>query len=196
VIRKTPIRVKKGDLEVDVPADDVTNDRDWVASYRMLHRDEPESKSRYIRASAPTSVGIHVPFSSSPTTSDSMNRMLTSSCHVGRDVTDFSDICGTVGFLAGWISAPVGFAAPVAIAAMAFSAYFSEVVLGVNPLVLSLAIVTICTLVLLRDLRLGSGFQNGSTTLKVALVLVIIGAGLWVKKTQPVSFCPPKAMDR
>jgi len=76
----------------------------------------------------------------------------------------------SVGFLAGWISATVGFAAPVAIAAMAFSAYFSEVVPGVNPLVLSLAIVTICTLVLLRDLRLGSAFQNGSTILKARFV--------------------------
>src|SRR5580765_8815575 len=53
-----------------------------------------------------------------------------------------------VGFLAGWISATVGFAAPVAIAAMAFATYFSEVVPGANLLILSLAVVTICTLVL------------------------------------------------
>jgi basic amino acid/polyamine antiporter, APA family len=97
-----------------------------------------------------------------------------------------------VGFVAGWISATVGFAAPVAIAAMAFSTYFSEVVPGGNLLILSLALVTICTLVLLRDLRLGSVFQNGSTILKVALILVIIGAGLWTKSTQPVSFLPAK----
>ena len=98
----------------------------------------------------------------------------------------------SVGFLAGWISATVGFAAPVAIAAMAFGTYFSEVVPGTNPLILSLAVVTICTLVLLRDLQLGSAFQNGSTILKVALILVIIGAGLWVKETQPISFLPAK----
>lgn len=96
----------------------------------------------------------------------------------------------SVGFVAGWISATIGFAAPVAIAAMAFSTYFSEVVPHVNLLILSLAVVTICTLVLLRDLRLGSAFQNGSTILKVALILVIIGAGLWAKSTQPVSLLP------
>ncbi|HWM23548.1 MAG TPA: amino acid permease [Chthoniobacterales bacterium] len=96
------------------------------------------------------------------------------------------------GFLAGWISATIGFAAPVAIAAMAFSAYFSEVVPGVNHHVLSLAVVTICTVVLLRDLPLGSAFQNGSTILKVVLILVIIGAGFWVKGTQPISFLPTK----
>src|SRR6476620_3234648 len=83
-----------------------------------------------------------------------------------------------LGFLAGWISATIGFAAPVAIAAMAFATYFSEVVPGVNLHVLSVVVVTICTLVLLRDLKLGSAFQNGSTILKVALILVIIGAGL------------------
>jgi APA family basic amino acid/polyamine antiporter len=98
----------------------------------------------------------------------------------------------SVGFLAGWISATVGFAAPVAIAAMAFGTYFSEVAPWANPLILSLAVVTICTLVLLRDLRLGSAFQDGSTILKVALVLVIIGAGLWAKAVQPISFLPTK----
>ena len=46
-----------------------------------------------------------------------------------------------VGFLAGWISATVGFAAPVALAAMAFGQYFAGVVPGAHPLVLSLAAV-------------------------------------------------------
>jgi APA family basic amino acid/polyamine antiporter len=98
----------------------------------------------------------------------------------------------SVGFVAGWISATVGFAAPVAIAAMAFSTYFSEAVPGVNLVVLSLILVTICTLVLLRDLKLGSVFQNSSTLLKVALILVTIVAGLWTKSTQPISFLPVK----
>jgi APA family basic amino acid/polyamine antiporter len=97
-----------------------------------------------------------------------------------------------VGFLAGWISATVGFAAPVAIAAIAFGDYFVKVVPGANPFFLSLAVVTICTLVLLRDLKLGSAFQNGSTILKVGLILVIVAAGFYVKSTQPVSFLPAK----
>jgi APA family basic amino acid/polyamine antiporter len=97
-----------------------------------------------------------------------------------------------VGFMAGWISATVGFAAPVAIAAMAFSSYFSAVMPGVNLLLLSLSVATICTVVLLRDLQLGSVFQNGSTLLKIALILTIILAGLLVKSNQPVSFLPTK----
>jgi APA family basic amino acid/polyamine antiporter len=97
-----------------------------------------------------------------------------------------------VGFLAGWISATVGFAAPVAIAAIAFGKYFTEVAPGLNPLALSLVVVTICTVVLLRDLQLGSAFQNGSTILKIALIGIIIVAGFWVTSSQPVSFLPTK----
>jgi APA family basic amino acid/polyamine antiporter len=98
-----------------------------------------------------------------------------------------------VGFLAGWISATVGFAAPVAIAAIPFGTYLAGVVPGLNPLFLALGVVWITTLVLLWDLRLGSGFQNTSTLLKVALILVIIAAGFYVKGTQPVSFLPVRA---
>jgi len=95
-----------------------------------------------------------------------------------------------VGFLAGWISATVGFAAPVALAAMAFGQYFAGVVPGANPLVLSLAVVAGVTLFLLRNVGMGSVFQNASTLLKVALILVVIAAGFFVTHVQPVSFFP------
>ncbi|MDQ6913705.1 MAG: amino acid permease [Verrucomicrobiota bacterium] len=95
----------------------------------------------------------------------------------------------SVGFLAGWVSGTVGFSAPVAIAAIPFGLYLSQL-LPVNPLLCSFAVVWLTTLVLLLDLRLGSAFQIGSTLLKTTLLLVIIGAGLLVRQTQPVSFLP------
>ena len=98
-----------------------------------------------------------------------------------------------VGFMAGWVSATVGFAAPVALAAMAFGEYFSGVMPGANPLLLSLGAVWLTTLFLLRDVRLGSAFQNGATLLKVALILVMVGAGFAVAHGQgAVSFLPVK----
>ena len=100
-----------------------------------------------------------------------------------------------VGFVAGWISATVGFAAPVAIAAIPFGTYRAGVFPGLNPLLLSLGVVWITTFVLLRDLRLGSGFQNGSTILKVLLILVIIVAGFLIDEAQPTAFLP-KTSDR
>lgn len=98
-----------------------------------------------------------------------------------------------VGFVAGWISASVGFAAPVAIAAIPFGTYLGGVIPGLNPLFLSLGVVWISTLLLLRDLRLGSGFQNTSTILKVLLILLIIIAGFSVKGIQAIAFLPVPA---
>jgi APA family basic amino acid/polyamine antiporter len=109
-----------------------------------------------------------------------------------------------VGFLAGWISATVGFAAPVAIASMAFATYFHGIFpnlpsvplapsISLNPeLWLALGVAVLTTLPLLRHITLGSAFQNASTLLKIALIVVIIIAGLFVKAPQQVSFLPVK----
>jgi APA family basic amino acid/polyamine antiporter len=45
------------------------------------------------------------------------------------------------GFLAGWVSATVGFAAPVALAAMAFGEYGKSVLPGTPPLALAVGVV-------------------------------------------------------
>src|SRR5207245_9632608 len=63
---------------------------------------------------------------------------------------------------------------------------------AISRLVAAMAAVWIVTVVLLCDLRLGSAFQIGSTVLKVALIALLIGAGFYMHKTQPVSFVPTK----
>src|ERR1700741_1833219 len=65
-----------------------------------------------------------------------------------------------LGFMAGFISATVGFAAPIALAAMAFGKYFHGVFDFGSPVVLSFVVVWVVTLFHLRNLRLGSTFQN------------------------------------
>jgi len=95
-----------------------------------------------------------------------------------------------LGFMAGWISAVAGFAAPVALAAMAFGKYLTGVWPGVSPLPASLAVVWLATPMLLGSSKLGSGFQNGSTLLKVALILAVIVVGCFAGSSQPVSFLP------
>ena len=74
-----------------------------------------------------------------------------------------------LGFLAGWVSVTVGFALPIALAAMAFGGYFSRVVPGAPPLFLSLTVAGLVTLFHLRDLRLGSYFQNLFTVFKLTI---------------------------
>lgn len=95
-----------------------------------------------------------------------------------------------LGFLAGWLSATVGFAAPIAVAAMAFGTYFSHVVPHADPHLLSLGVVFAVTLVHLCGTRVGSGFQNVATTFKIVLILALIVAGVAMTGAQPLSFAP------
>ena len=95
-----------------------------------------------------------------------------------------------VGFMAGFVSATVGFAAPVALAAMAFGKYFHGVCNFGSPLVLSFALVWIVTLFHFGNLRRGTVFQNVWTIVKLLLIATLIGAGFLIQPKQPISFLP------
>jgi len=98
------------------------------------------------------------------------------------------------GFLAGWVSATVGFAAPVALAAMAFGEYAKSVFPGMPPMALAIGVVLLVSLVQLGGVRHSSTFQLISTILKVALITAFLIAGLVIGTPQPISFAP-KAAD-
>lgn len=95
-----------------------------------------------------------------------------------------------VGFMAGWLSGTVGFAAPVALAAMAFGQYAKAVLPGAPPLLLGLAVIWTVTAVHLRGARQSSVFQIGSTLLKLTLIVAFIAAGFARGGDQPVDFTP------
>ncbi len=95
-----------------------------------------------------------------------------------------------LGFMAGFVSATVGFAAPIALAAMAFGQYFNGVFGAGSPVVLSFVVVWIVTVFHVGNLRVGSAFQNVSTLLKLLLIGALIGAGFFVPSKQPISFLP------
>lgn len=94
------------------------------------------------------------------------------------------------GFLAGWLSSTVGFAAPIALAAMAFGKYFSGALEWANPEVLSHGIVIAMLLVHLIGVNVGAKFQNIATWLKVLLIIVFIAAGMMMPNPQAISFLP------
>ena len=96
------------------------------------------------------------------------------------------------GFLAGWVSATVGFAAPIALAAMAFGEYFKAIVPGIPPLVLGLAVCWLVALVHLRGIREGSAFQNIWTVLKLVLIIAFLIAGFVFGSAQSISFAPSR----
>jgi basic amino acid/polyamine antiporter, APA family len=95
-----------------------------------------------------------------------------------------------LGFLAGWLSATVGFAAPVALAAMAFGVYLKSAVPGAPSLALGLGIIWIVSLVHLCGIRQSSLFHNLWTILKLVLIVAFIIAGLAFGSRQPISFAP------
>src|SRR6266852_9175660 len=95
-----------------------------------------------------------------------------------------------IGFMAGFVSATVGFAAPVALAAMAFGQYFNGVFGAGSPVVLSFVVVWIVTVFHVGNLRVGRAFQNVSTLVKLLLIGALIGAGFFVSSKQPITFLP------
>jgi APA family basic amino acid/polyamine antiporter len=97
------------------------------------------------------------------------------------------------GFVAGWLSATVGFAAPIALAAMAFGSYFKSIAPAAPPLLLGLGITWLAALVHLGGVRLGGAFHNLWTAIKLVLIIVFIIAGFTFGDLQPISFAPSKA---
>lgn len=95
-----------------------------------------------------------------------------------------------VGFLSGWVSITVGFAAPIAAAAMALGAYFSSVFPLVSPLIIALLVVIGVSLIHTKNLHLGSNFQQVFTIAKVLLIAILIGCGLFFTNDQGLGFLP------
>jgi APA family basic amino acid/polyamine antiporter len=94
----------------------------------------------------------------------------------------------SVGFLGGWVSATIGFAAPVALASMAFGEYFNRVVPELSPIIAAIVILAIITAVHSWDVKGSGQFQNVFTIAKIAFVVVFIVAGLFfAPETQPIS---------
>lgn len=79
----------------------------------------------------------------------------------------------SLGFMAGVVSFFVGFAAPVALSAMAFGIYLQGIFPQLNPTAASISVVVVVTLFHLRDLRVSSIFQIIFTTLKIGLVVFL-----------------------
>jgi len=98
------------------------------------------------------------------------------------------------GFVAGWLSATVGFAAPIALAAMAFGIYFKSIIPGAPPLLLGFCVTWLAALVHLAGVRFGGAYHNAWTALKLILIVVFIIAGFALGDTQQISFAP-RAVD-
>ena len=95
-----------------------------------------------------------------------------------------------VGFLSGWVSVTVGFAAPIAAAAMALGAYFKGVFPVISSTAIALAVVVGVSLIHSRSKTFGSYFQQIFTILKVLLIVVLIVCGFLLAEPQQLGFLP------
>lgn len=100
------------------------------------------------------------------------------------------------GFISGWVSATIGFAAPVAAVAIAFGAYTTEVIPGdhktwAKPL--AVALVLMVTFIHGRNRKNSGQFQIIFTAIKIVLILLFcIFALALVPDPQPVRIMPAK----
>ena len=99
----------------------------------------------------------------------------------------------SMGFLAGWVSATVGFAGPAALAAMALASYTGAIFPGVPADHLAAGTVLTFSLLHASSLKAGTSLQNALTLLKVVLILVFVGAAFTVENVQAVSLVPQGA---
>jgi len=120
-----------------------------------------------------------------------------------------------VGFVAGFVSSTVGFAAPIAGAALALGAYLKGVFWGLEPAasnggdavtsslhwydklqspdyIIAVFVILLITGIHWWNARLGIDFQKGSTVLKISMMVLFILAGIYLGN-QPISFLPSDA---
>ena len=96
-----------------------------------------------------------------------------------------------VGFVGGWVSATVGFAAPTALAAITAATYFGAVVPQAPVKLVAAGLLLLVTAVHVGSRRSGGGFQLGFTALKVLLILLFVAFAFWqAPELQSVRWAP------
>jgi len=99
------------------------------------------------------------------------------------------------GFVSGWVSATIGFAGPVALAAITFAAYATSILPGEpNDWMqkgLAAGLLIVLTIIHSTNRRNSGGLQVAFTILKVAVIIAFCVAAIFVIDTpQPVTFLP------
>ena len=96
-----------------------------------------------------------------------------------------------VGFVAGWVSATIGFAAPTALAAITFGTYLASVAPALSPRWLATALIAILAATHATTRRASGGTQRWFTYLKVVLIAAFcLLAWTLTDASQDIAFLP------
>ncbi|MBM4109692.1 MAG: amino acid permease [Phycisphaerae bacterium] len=95
-----------------------------------------------------------------------------------------------LGFMAGFTSATVGFAAPIAAAALAFAGYLGGLWPDLPEKTIATAVIAALSALHALHFRAGLAFQKLATALKAGVIVLFVIAGFRVAAPRPVSFNP------
>lgn len=98
-----------------------------------------------------------------------------------------------LGFLAGWVSILIGFAAPTALAAMAMGSYAQSFISFSYPGAFAISVVVLLSLIHSFQIKIGGQFQRIVTFLKITLIIFFILSGFFIGGSQPISILPGMA---
>ncbi len=93
-----------------------------------------------------------------------------------------------VGFLSGWVSVTVGFAAPIAAASVALSTYITKIYPNINSLFLAVFVIIGITIIHAYTLKAGAAFQRVFTLVKIICIVMFVGFGCFHVPTHVTSF--------
>ena len=111
----------------------------------------------------------------------------------GGEYTFLSDIYHpALGFLSGWVSIVAGFAAPIALAAIALGEYSAAIFPGLDKTVLAVSAIVILSAVHLTDVKFGCYFQNFFTVGKILIIISLIILGFLVAHPQSLTLLPSR----
>jgi APA family basic amino acid/polyamine antiporter len=96
----------------------------------------------------------------------------------------------SLGFLSGWVSVTVGFAAPIAAASMALGKYLYSANPVLPPTLSAIVVIALITFIHSINLKTGGVFQQVFTLIKIAVIGVFITAGIFCEPLGTVNFLP------
>lgn len=94
-----------------------------------------------------------------------------------------------LGFIGGFVSMTAGFAAPIAIAAIAFGRYAAQVV-EVAPMLATVIVLSLVSLVHFTGVSRARVFQLTTTGATIVIITAFIITGLVIGPREPISFAP------
>ena len=95
------------------------------------------------------------------------------------------------GFVAGWVSTTIGFAAPVAVVAILFASYFTSVYPIIDIKILAIGLIVVLTAIHITNHKSSGGFHQIMTLFKLLLIIAFsVFAYFMVEQPQDISFAP------